>query len=475
MKKNNTIRDFLVVSFGNVIALLANILVGFVLPMVLNVENYGYYKIYTLYISYIGLLHFGFVDGILLLFAGRDYEDLDREGFRLYTRFFALVECVLSVLGIIGSSLLLQGQMRIIIVLVFLNLIWTNLTLYFQYVSQATCRFKELAMRKTINAILTFCLVISLFFTWKANSESVILSCYFYITASQIISIGLLVWYITTYKEIVFGKAANFSSEKKTILRIFKKGFVLTIAYEVSRLVLVMDRQFVSILFDIDTYAKYAFAYNILSCVTALITGVSTVMFPKLKKMSREDAVAIFPKSMALVTIFVCVAQLGYYPIRHIVIWLLPKYQESLTYFRIIFPVLALTSCITIIVFTFYKILDKNNVFFAVCTISLVVAFIANVIAYILWQTPQAISWASLIATIFWYLLSVFYLSRKFQVEWKKNFIYAIIMIMVFYISTSFPQSKGISIVAYLAALLIVTFLFYKNEFRKKQYKAHKN
>ena len=464
MGKNRTIQDIFVVSFGNIVALVANIIIGFILPLILDIENYGYYKTYTLYISYTGLLHFGFVDGILLLFAGKNYDELNREKFRLYTKFFVILESVFGVIGVAGAVAFLNGQMRVIMALVSLNLIWSNLILYFQYISQATSRFKEFAVCKIINAVSTIALVAVLFFIWKKYSNSSLLTAEFYIVASQIISVGLLGWYFVTYRNITFGKKEAFVNEKNTILLILKKGFVLTIAYEVSRLVLVMDRQFVSALFDIETYARYAFAYNILSCVTALITGISTVMFPKLKRMSHDEAMKFFPKGMALITVLVCFAQLGYYPIRHIVMWLLPHYADSLEYFRIVFPVLALTSCITIIVFTFYKILDKNNVFFLVCAVSLVFAFLANVVAYCIWKTPASISWASLISTVFWYLISVLFLSKNYHVQWLKNFAYAMCMVCAFYLTTDFITNEFISIATYLLILIVISVFLYKKD-----------
>ena len=461
MKKNRAVKDFFVVSFGNILALLSNILIGFVLPAILDIKNYGYYKTYTLYISYTGLLHFGFVDGILLLFAGQDYENLDRKKFRLYTRLFIGVELTISVIGILCSVFFLRGYIQLVSVLVFLNLIWSNITLYFQYISQATSRFNELAARKTINAVLSTIVVAVMVIVWKICPTSSFLSCTSYIVLSQAVSICLLGWYLFTYKDIVLGRCEYFSSEKHVIAEIFKKGFILTIAYEVSRLVLVMDRQFVSVLFDIETYAKYAFAYNILSCVTALITGISTVMFPKLKKMSIDEAMTFFPNGMALVGCIVCFAQLGYYPIKNIVFWLLPQYKQSIVYFRIIFPVLALTSCITIIIFTFYKLIDKCHVFFVACVISLCVSLVTNIIAYIFWRTPQSISWASFISTIFWYLISILFLRKSYKVKWLKNFAYVMLMILIFYATTALIKNEIVSVILYMFAFIVLSVAFY--------------
>ena len=51
----------------------------------------------------------------------------------------------------------------------------------------------------------------------------------------------------------------------------------------VSSFILTIDRQFVSVLFDIETYASYAFAYNLLSLITTVISAISTVLYPTIK------------------------------------------------------------------------------------------------------------------------------------------------------------------------------------------------
>lgn len=59
-----SVKDILKVSASNVVKLLAGLLVAFVLPKIIGVADYGYYKTFTLYATYVGLFHLGICDGI---------------------------------------------------------------------------------------------------------------------------------------------------------------------------------------------------------------------------------------------------------------------------------------------------------------------------------------------------------------------------------------------------------------------------
>lgn len=59
---------------SNAISIVVGIAVGFLLPKLLTVTDYGYYKAFNLYGSYIGLFTLGVIDGIVLEFGAKDYE-----------------------------------------------------------------------------------------------------------------------------------------------------------------------------------------------------------------------------------------------------------------------------------------------------------------------------------------------------------------------------------------------------------------
>ena len=60
--KNNIIRIF----SANFLNAISAILIGFLVPAILSLDSYAYVKTYMLYISYIGFLHFGFIDGMYI-------------------------------------------------------------------------------------------------------------------------------------------------------------------------------------------------------------------------------------------------------------------------------------------------------------------------------------------------------------------------------------------------------------------------
>lgn len=460
-------KDLAIVTGGNVLYLLAQIAVGLLLPLAMSVDDFGYYKVYTLYLTYCGLLHFGFVDGMLLRFGGRPYESLDKKRFRTYLRAFVILELVSCAAVIAISLIFLHGNLRLIIMGVSISMILSNLILFYQYLSQATSRFKEFALLKGGNALLILLSVLAFMaqkhFTGRDTGFMTL------IAVLIMISVVILCCYLWIYRDITFGKSLPLAEVKPDFIDMIKAGIIMTLAYEASRLVLLIDRQFVSVLFDISVYAKYAFAYNILSCFTALIVGVSTVLFPKFKQLPKEDVMGMFPDSMRSMTVLVAASLVAYFPICLIIRYMLPEYVDSIVYFEIIFPALALSASITIMIFTFYKVLDRNAVFMKECLITLVIAFSSNLLAYAAFRNPEAISVASVFTSVVWYVLSVRYLVRKYGVEWKRNFIYALAVMACFYVSVYVIDSLWLQAVAYVCGAAVLTWLFWgKGLIRKK-------
>ena len=94
------LKNTLFVGFSQIVLLLSGILTGIFLPKIMSMDSYGSYKLYTLYLSYVGLFHFGFIDGIYLKYGGVDYDDLDRELFRKFSKYLLVIESIISLLAL---------------------------------------------------------------------------------------------------------------------------------------------------------------------------------------------------------------------------------------------------------------------------------------------------------------------------------------------------------------------------------------
>jgi len=67
------------VLYANILNLLIAVVNGFLLPKYLTVETYADLKTFLLYMSYIGILHFGYIDGIYLKYGGKDLYNIQKE------------------------------------------------------------------------------------------------------------------------------------------------------------------------------------------------------------------------------------------------------------------------------------------------------------------------------------------------------------------------------------------------------------
>ena len=66
------------VLIANVVNLIIGLLSSFILPKFLSINSYAEIKTFQLYVSYIGLLHFGYVDALYLLYGGQEINKIDK-------------------------------------------------------------------------------------------------------------------------------------------------------------------------------------------------------------------------------------------------------------------------------------------------------------------------------------------------------------------------------------------------------------
>lgn len=459
--KKGAAGGILLVVLGNVALLIAKALTWLVVPKVLGVMEYGYYKTFTLYLVYAMLFHFGFPDGILLIYGGQDYQKINKNEFRTYTKFFIGFQTLVS-LVIIGITLATcQGMKCYIFCMIGIDTLFVNLATYYKFISQAVMQFKEYTLRNVIQAliqifVLGVIVVLDQLEILKPNGAV-------YILCIVLIDAVLLAWYTATYKDLTFGKSDFLKDRIPQIKNIFAVGILLTISYQVAHLVFVLDSQMVEILFDVEIYSLYAFAYSITNMVTAVISAIATVMFPSLKRLEVKDAVSKFPMLMATVSIIVFFLLTAYFPLTFFIKWFLPDYTPSLEYLQIIMPGLALSSCINLIVFTYYKVLEELKLYLYIALGVLLIGGILNFGGYMLFHDPLVFSIASIITLLIWYLCSVGFLIKRFQMMWLKNFVYVLLEMMNFYMVISVWSSGWESMLIYFVGFTMSTCLIYRN------------
>lgn len=463
MLKSSFKKSLMGVVLSRIVSLLSSVVVGLLLPKVLSVQDYGYLKIFSLYAVYTSLLHFGFVDGILLKIAGKDYSELNQEEMRSYSRFFVSFELVIALIMIVAGVICLWGEYAFIMFALALDMVLVNITTYYQLVSQATRRFSEYSQKSVLVSIAKLVFIGALFAVYLMSGDNV--SYRTYLVGIVLLDFLMLIWYIWIYRDITFGFGRKIRSLKREIFGIFKIGIVLTIAYQTSHLVLALDRQFVSVLFSTEEYAVYSFAYNIVSMISTVISSISVVMLPMLKKAGKQYTIEHYKSSLIAVTVLIGISLFAYFPARMFIVWFLPEYKESVDYIAVVLPSILLSSGISIVMFTIDKVMETISAFFKSSVVALIMGFLTNLIAYLIFETRFSISCASILTMAVWYLIEGRHLKKITGYTICKEFIYIVLLTVGFLSVIFFVDTVGLGAFLYVALVLCLTAVFYGKQF----------
>ena len=164
-----------------------------------------------------------------------------------------------------------------------------------------------------------------------------------------------------------------------------------------------------------------------------------------------------------MIMIVIGMMLIAYFPLSKLILLILPKYKESLIYFKIIFPSLIGSTIITAIMHNYYKSLDKNFLFFKKTIVILILSIIANLIAYYSYQEMISFSIATVFVTFIWYIFTEKTLVKDLNVKWKKNLLYYLIITISFYFSIFITNDLIISTMLYLIFYIATTISFYND------------
>lgn len=457
--RTSTIQSIAQVVGSNILALISSVIVGFVLPKLLSIEGYGFYKTFTLYTSYVGVLNFGLADGIVLKYGGDDYSSLDKPLFRSYFRWFILFHIAASFIFFIIGFIIKDVDLKFIVFALLADTLVVNSTSYFQQISQITRRFKEYSIRKTVLSISNIVvLTVTGFIYFKVGNVSYRTYIVLSLGAATIIALK----YICTYRDIIYGDHLTFRETKLEVIGLVKAGFPLLLANICSILILNIDRQFVSILFDKTVYAVYAFAYNLLTIASTAVSAIAIVLYPTLKRLTHEVLKDMYAPMIGTMLAGTFLITGTYFPLSIFIEWFLPQYTGALSILRIILPGFTICSCVTVIIHNYYKIVNESSKFFRISVFILFFSLMGNIVAFMLFKTTQAISAASVITMLVWYLYTEYLLKQqRIAIICKKNAIYLFCMLIGFYLISSIANHI-LACIIYILFFLVATLLLQK-------------
>lgn len=462
MNQKAEIKNFIGVAGANILSLAVGVLTGLIVPKLLSVEEFGYWQIFLLYINYIGLLHFGFNDGIYIKYGHYSYDELPKQRFRTYFTFLFIFQGAIALLLSLAAYFLAGDKIRLwIFIYVAFNMVLINLTTFFAFVNQITKRFSVYTRLLSASKIIY---ILAIAGTLFVNERYHII----YIIVHTIVNIITLAGYMYKSRDLVFGTLDGILKNLRDIINNITVGFFVMIGNFMALAIIGLDKLFVERFLTLRDFAMYSFAAAMISVVYLLLNAVSTAVYPYLTRVRRREALKIlYDKASIIIFILSGFTMAGYFIFYFIVERFLPQYIPSMPITLLLFTTAFLKAKISIIGSNYYKALHLqkeytfNNIF------ALLLGILTNGIAIIFLPGNISIAAASVLTFHLWYLYTEHYFRRVLSVDRNKETWANLFLSAAFIAIGVLVKSWYIGLGIYLFIFLIFIIVFYKEEIRQ--------
>ena len=431
----------------NAISFVISAITTFIVPKFLGATDYGYWQLYLFYISYTGIFHFGWNDGIYLRYGGKKYADLDKDSLYEQACIQLISQIVIAVIIVCISNFLFSEQKKEVLFWVSICMIITNLRSMFIYILQMTARIKEYAVVNTIDRIAFGILVVSLLWFGKEGFRFLIrgdLVC-------RVISLSIAIFYC---KDIFKIKRRKWSGIIKEIWMNIDVGSKLMFANLASMLITGIVRMGIEQTWSIETFGKISLTLSISNFLIVFINSVGVVIYPMLRNLTPEHQKDIFIKVNGIF-IYSYVILLVYYPLRYFISIFLPSYQDAVLYIAMLFPICIYEGKISLLYLTYLKALRKEK---ALLFINITTVVLSGILTIITTKVLKNLDASVLIICILIFVrstLSELYLSKLLDIDVKQGVIREVILSTIF-IGANIVLGAGISWALYLGVFVII-------------------
>ena len=376
-------KGLLIVFWANFINLTIGLIKGFVLPKYISVESYAYIQSYLLYVSLVGFLHFGYLDGLYLKYGGKKFENIEKKEINI-TRFNTmLIQIIITIIAIIISIIF----KKIIFLLFSISILPLNMITLYKNIFQATGLFKNYSKILNLTTILSFIGQMVLLLCKVDNFVPYII---------VLIIVDYLVWILL---EIKVSKAFKIQYElgvsRKQLIENIKDGFPLMIGNFSSVFLTSIDRFCVKIFLDVTDFAYYSFIVRVENLLLVFITPIVTTMYNYFCKVKEIEEIKKIKRLCLITGIFLIGAA---FPVKFILEHFLQKYEASKNVLFILFSTEALYLIIKGIYINLFKARKQQKTYFRQLIIILIFGIVSDLLFVKIFKTNEAIAFATLLS-----------------------------------------------------------------------------
>ncbi|QII82450.1 MATE family efflux transporter [Jeotgalibaca arthritidis] len=443
-----TLKSIFRVASANIFSLGSSFILGFILPIYISTFDYGKYKEFTLYLTFIYIFNIGFNDGIYIKYGGSNKFDLNLSELNSEVKFIKTFQTVMFV-AVLAFALLKQD-----IVLLYFSIatFLMNLIQFHKNLLQAIGEFKDYSKLNMYNTIFNVLMMIIAIFLVSRNDYSV------YIFAHVF---ALLLAYI--FYEINFRKTFNFKKEKvrklsaEDIYHLFKVGIVILLSNMIVTFIANIGSWFVNFGFSTEEFAQYSFSTSLLNIILLVVNAISLVFYNLIAKKEDQEMLINLKKILLLIG---CFGGLGFFVFSFIITNYISKYVPALAILSITFISIPYIMESNVIFNNIYKTRNNKKQYLKDMLVFLAIAITLIAITSSISSKMEHIAMATTLSYLIWYFIVTNFKYRYLR-DGIKESIFILSHIIIFYICANL-LSLPIGFISYFLYVCVILLLYKK-------------
>ncbi len=419
---------------ANMLSLIVSLLTILLIPKFfgVDVEQYGYFKIYLFYFSYIGFFHFGLCDGIYLRDGGKRYSELDRPlcSSQLWLLVAAQLVIALIVSGV-GSIFAENDDYRFIFITMAINILIVIPRTMLSYFLQTTNRIKEYSFVTAIERVVFGLAMVAVFLVGIRNYKLFIWGDIFGKAVSLVVAAVFC-------RDIVFSRAAKLKDGLREAWSNISVGIKLLFANMASMLITGIVSWGIQMRWDVATYGKISFTLSVSNFILTFISAVALVLYPALRRKEGSELLGIYPKLRDGLMLPLLGCLILYYPMELLLSMWLPQYAESMRYMAILFPVCIYATKMTMLIGTYMNVLRLEKKILRVNLVGVCVAALTTAVS-VFWLRNLTLAMVSVVINqMFRCVYAELSLSKAAELSVKKDIALEGLLTAVFILASWF-------------------------------------
>ena len=438
--------------FAQLVSLAVSFLLNLIVPKFIDEYQYSYWQTYMLYIAYVGILHFGLLDGIVLRYSQYDYEELDKPRIRSQFQILLWITSFAAISAILVASFFCKEITKTIVILIAISIVSKNLFTYTSYSFQITNRINRYAFLVIAQrAFYGVGIVMLLLF----GVEHFYWFCIFDL-CSDLFGVLLGARY---NKGLYFGRSLSLCETLAEAFVNVRSGIVLLIANWSSVFLVGSAKMMVQWKWDELVFGKVAFAFSVSNLFLTFVTAISVVLFPTLKRMDRDRLPLVYKSIRDVVSPLLFWAMLLYFPGCLILSKWLPAYQPSLIYLGLLLPIIIYTSKVSLLTNNYLKAYRRENSMLMINVASVLLAVTLFAVCAYLLESLEALLVSVVLVIMLRSILSELVVMRMIGIRFWFDFIVEAALTVGFIVCAAW-LNLGVGCGVYFALLIGYSILY---------------